>query len=58
MWRGCGPVENRNLEGQLPSKGLINAEFQMGSTALPMNFPIRNRIIRGMSVGWLVVEGA
>jgi DNA processing protein len=60
---GCGvdvvyPVENRNLVGQLASKGLIVSEFPMGSTAFPQNFPIRNRIISGMSVGLLVVEGA
>ena len=60
---GCGvdvvyPVENRNLAGQLASKGLIISEFPMGSTAFPQNFPIRNRIISGMSVGLLVIEGA
>ncbi len=60
---GCGvdvvyPVENRNLAGQLASKGLIISEFPMGGIAFPQNFPMRNRIISGMSVGLLVVEGA
>ena len=60
---GCGvdvayPVENRTLAGQLASKGLIISEFPMGRVAFPQNFPIRNRIISGMSVGLLVVEGA
>ena len=60
---GCGvdvvyPAENRNLAAELASKGLMISEFPMGSTAFPQNFPIRNRIISGMSVGLLVVEGA
>jgi DNA processing protein len=60
---GCGvdvvyPTENRNLAAELASKGLILSEFAMGSTAFPQNFPIRNRIISGMGVGLLVVEGA
>jgi DNA processing protein len=60
---GCGvdivyPAENRSLTAELVSKGLIVSEFPMGSTAFPQNFPIRNRIISGMGVGLLVVEGA
>ena len=60
---GCGvdvvyPAENRNLAADLAAKGLIISEFPMGSTAFPQNFPIRNRIISGMSAGLLVVEGA
>jgi DNA processing protein len=60
---GCGvdvvyPVENRNLAAALTSKGLIISEFPMGSIAFPQNFPVRNRIISGVSVGLLVVEGA
>jgi DNA processing protein len=60
---GCGvdvvyPIENRNLSVEIASKGLIVSEFPMGSIAFPQNFPIRNRIISGMSVGLLVVEGA
>src|SRR5690348_12369763 len=60
---GCGvdviyPSENRKLAAELTAKGLILSEFPMGTTAFPQNFPIRNRIISGMSTGVLVVEGA
>ncbi len=60
---GCGvdvvyPSENRKLAAELAAKGLIVSEFPMGATAFPQNFPIRNRIISGVSVGVLVVEGA
>jgi DNA processing protein len=52
------PSENRKLAAELAGKGLIVSEFPMGATAFPQNFPIRNRIISGVSVGVLVVEGA
>ena len=60
---GCGvdlvyPAENRKLAAEIAAKGLMVSEFPMGSPAYPQNFPIRNRIISGMSVGVLVVEGA
>jgi DNA processing protein len=52
------PSENRKLAADLAVKGLIVSEFPMGAVAFPQNFPIRNRIISGASVGVLVVEGA
>jgi DNA processing protein len=60
---GCGldnlyPAENRKLAATIIEKGLIISEFPMGAPAYPQNFPVRNRIISGMSVGILVVEGA
>ena len=60
---GCGvdvvyPAENRKLAEQLAAKGLLLSEFPMCTPAYPQNFPVRNRIISGMSVGVLVVEGA
>ena len=60
---GCGvdvvyPAENRRLAADLASRHLLLSEFPMGATAFPQNFPIRNRIISGMSQGVLVVEGA
>jgi DNA processing protein len=60
---GCGvdivyPSENKKLAAEIALKGLLLSEFPMGSTAFPQNFPIRNRVISGMSTGILVVEGA
>jgi DNA processing protein len=60
---GCGvdivyPSENRKLAEQIVAQGLLVSEFPMGAVAFPQNFPIRNRIVSGASVGLLVVEGA
>ncbi|HEY1205356.1 MAG: DNA-processing protein DprA [Bryobacteraceae bacterium] len=60
---GCGvdlvyPSENRKLAGEIVERGLMISEFPMGAPAFPQNFPIRNRIISGLGVGVLVVEGA
>jgi DNA processing protein len=60
---GCGvdivyPSENRKLAAEIAANGLIVSEFPMGAPPYPQNFPVRNRIIAGMSVGVLIVEGA
>jgi DNA processing protein len=60
---GCGvdtvyPAENRRLATEIAAKGLLVSEFPMRSPAYPQNFPVRNRIVSGMSIGVLVVEGA
>jgi DNA processing protein len=53
------PKENSRLADQiLAANGAILSEFPMGSFAAPQNFPIRNRIISGLSIGVLVVEAA
>ncbi len=53
------PKENSRLSEQILSLGgALISEFSIGTFAAPQNFPIRNRIISGMSVGVLVVEAA
>ena len=53
----CYPRENKKLADQiLVSGGAIISEFPIGTFAAPQNFPIRNRIISGLSIGVLVVE--
>ena len=53
------PKENSRLSEQiLALGGALVSEFPMGTFAAPQNFPIRNRILSGMSIGVLVVEAA
>jgi DNA processing protein len=53
------PKENTRLTEQMVALGgSLITEFPVGTPPTPQNFPIRNRIISGMSAGVLVVEAA
>ena len=58
---GCGidiiyPRENYDLYNEIVNKGAIVSEYGPGTAPNPGLFPIRNRIISGLSDGLLVVE--
>jgi DNA processing protein len=51
------PKENKTLaENILVAGGAIVSEYRLGTFPAPQNFPKRNRILSGMSIGVLVVE--
>ncbi|MGZ8257593.1 MAG: DNA-processing protein DprA [Methylotenera sp.] len=50
------PAKHRDLAHQIVEHGLIISEFSLGTPSKPQNFPKRNRIISGLSLGCLVVE--
>lgn len=52
------PAANRELALLLASQGLLVSEFALGTPPLAANFPRRNRIISGLSMGCLIVEAS
>ena len=52
------PKENRRLADLVEENGAVITEFPLGTPPSPQNFPIRNRIIAGLSLGVVVVEAA
>jgi DNA processing protein len=50
------PRENERLYHQIAENGAVITEFALGSGPDAHNFPVRNRIISGMSHGTVVVE--
>jgi DNA processing protein len=58
---GCGidvvyPREHHQLTREILQRGLLVSEFIPGTSPAPQNFPARNRIISGLSLGTLIVE--
>lgn len=58
---GCGvdiiyPPENVKLAEQICAFGAIISEYLPGTPPVPLNFPARNRIISGLSLGTVIVE--
>lgn len=58
---GCGldiayPLPHANLKYEIAQNGLILSEFLPGITPAPANFPLRNRVLSGLSMGTLVVQ--
>lgn len=54
----CYPKENKKLYEKVLERGAILSEFPLGTHPAPENFPMRNRIVAGMPLGVVVVEGA
>ena len=52
------PKENRKLFEEVEKRGVIITEFPMGTYPAPENFPVRNRMVAGMALGVIVVQGA
>lgn len=54
----CYPKQNRHLYDTILERGCVLSEFLPGTQPMPYQFPLRNRVISGLSLGIVVVEAA
>src|SRR5213082_591006 len=54
----CYPKENKKLYEKVLGRGAIISEFPLRTHPAPENFPVRNRIVAGLPLGVVIVEGA
>lgn len=52
----CYPEENRDLAGRIAERGALISSFPLEARPDQWTFPVRNRIISGLSLGVIVVE--
>jgi DNA processing protein len=52
------PAEHRRLADEITERGAVVSEFPPGTPPLAYHFPLRNRIISGLSLAVIVVEAA
>ena len=50
------PPENRQLFNDITNNGVVLTEFELGTKPDAQNFPRRNRIISGISLGTIIIE--
>lgn len=52
------PKENRKLAARIAEQGALVTEFPLATPPISQNFPFRNRVISGLALGVMIVEGA
>lgn len=52
------PPEHKTLAGQITEAGLVVSEYPPGTAPLPHHFPLRNRLISGLSLAVVVIEAS